>query len=298
MKSALKILLGVKTQCFGLRKGDALSALLDDPSPVVRAGLFAFFSAHPEAASAHLVTIASGTDRVLAWHARRFLTELRLTDTVADFRGFIRSLSYELETGSLLLARTVMPSTDAGACAFELDRLATRCRELIAEPATTREHCRVLNRVLFHEAGFRGNTEHFKDPLNSFLPSVIERRSGLPISLSIVYLLVARRIGLELEPVAIPGHFLVGCFTEGAPFFIDCFERGTFRTAGELLLFLRARGFEPSPADLAPAPVREVLCRCCRNLVAHYATAGDDARAHLFESFVGDFEAAYERNAA
>lgn len=287
----------MKTPFFSLREREALSALLDDASPAVRAGLLSLFGARPEAARDLLVTIASSTDRVLAWHARRFLTELRFTDPVSEFRGFIRSLSYELETGSLLLARTVQASADAGSCALELDRLAARCRELIVEPATTRERCRVLNRVLFHEAGFRGNTEHFEDPLNSFLPSVLERRSGLPISLSIVYLLVAQRIGLELEPVAIPGHFLVGCFTEGAPFFIDAFERGAFRTSGELLLFLRSRGFEPAAADLAPSSVREVLCRCCRNLVAHYAAAGDDARAHLFESFVGDFESAYERNA-
>lgn len=288
----------MKTPFFCSPEREALSALLDDASPSVRAGLLSFFGARPEAARDLLVSIASSTDRVLAWHARRFLTELRFTDPVAEFRGFIHSLSYELETGSLLLARTVLPSADAGACASELDRLAARCRELIAEPATTRERCRVLNRVLFHEAGFRGNTEHYEDPLNSFLPSVLERRSGLPLSLCVVYLLVAQRIGLELEPVALPGHFLVGCFTEGSPFFIDAFERGAFRTQGELLLFLRARGFDSTPADLSPTPVREVLSRCCRNLVAHYTAGGDETHARLFENFVGEFESVYERNTA
>lgn len=288
----------VKTPIFSLRERESLSALLDDSSPSVRAGLVAFFGARPEASREFLVSIAAGNDRMLAWHARRILAELRFTDPVAEFRGFIQSLSYELETGSLLLARTALPEADAGVCAHELDRLAARCRELIAEPATARERCRVLNRVLFHEAGFHGNTERYEDPLNSFLPSVLERRTGLPISLSIVYLLVAQRIGLELEPVALPGHFLVGCFTEGAPFFVDAFERGAFRTSGELTLFLRMRGFDPVPSDLAPTPVREVLARCCRNLVAHYTSRGDVHRARMFESFVGEFESAYERHAA
>jgi regulator of sirC expression with transglutaminase-like and TPR domain len=156
----------------------------------------------------------------------------------------------------------------------------------------------VINRVLFHEAGFHGNTERYEDPRNSYLPSVLARRTGLPISLSIVYLLVARRLGLELDPVGLPGHFIVGCFLGDAPFFIDPFERGAFRTRGELLLFLRSRGFDPAPQDLCPTPAREVLARCCRNLAAHCAAAGEANRARMFENFVADFESVCERNAA
>lgn len=288
----------MKTPTFSHREREAFSALLDDASPTVRAGLVGFFGARPEAAREFLVPLAGGADRVLAWHARRVLAELRFADPVADFRGFIRSLNHELETGAVLLARTALPEADAGVVAEELDRLAARCRELIAEPATVRERCRVINRVLFHEAGFHGNTDHYEDPLNSFLPSVIERRTGLPITLAMVYLLVARRIGVELEPVELPGHFLVGCFTEGTPFFIDAFERGAFRTQGELMLYLRARGFDPTPADLSPTPVREVLARCCRNLVAHYSAGGHTHRAQMFEAFLGEFDASYERHTA
>lgn len=288
----------MKTPIFTPREREAFSVLLDDGSPTVRAGLVSFFGARPEASREFLHTLATGPDRMLAWHARRLLADLRFTDPVAEFRGFIRSLNYELETGCLLLARTALPKADAAFVTEELERLAARCRELTAEPATVRERCRVINRVLFHEAGFHGNIEHYEDPLNSFLPSVLERRAGLPISLSVVYLLVAQRVGVELEPVALPGHFLVGAFTENTPFFIDPFERGAFRTQGELLLYLRARGFEPTPADLSPTPVREVLARCCRNLVAHYNAAGHPNRARMFETFVADFEASYERHTA
>lgn len=288
----------MQSTSFTPSERDALETLLDDTSPLVRDQLLACFTTRADAARDFLTALAEGRNRALAWHARWYLTELRFSDPVAEFRGFIQSLNYELETGALLLARTVFPAADAGCCATELDRLATRCRELIANPASAREYCRVINRVLFHEAGFRGNREHYTDPLNSFLPQVLERRKGLPISLGIVYLLVARRIGLELEPVGMPGHFLVGCFTEGEPFFIDAFEQGAFRTAAELTEALRDQGHEPSLADLSPAPVREVLARCCRNLVHHYSAAGDLARSSLFESFVAEFEAAYERNTA
>jgi regulator of sirC expression with transglutaminase-like and TPR domain len=191
----------------------------------------------------------------------------------------------------------VNPNLDVVATCRQLDALATRCRELIAEPATTRDKCRAINRVLFHEHGFHGNTEHYSDPLNSFLDQVLTRRKGLPITLSMVYLLVADRIGLSLEPIGLPGHFLVGCYAEDLPFYIDPFNGGRLLTANEAFALLRKYSASPSIADLAPTPIREVLCRCCRNLVNHYTIANEPDRARLFAEFVAEFESTYERHA-
>lgn len=275
----------------------ALLALLDDPSAAVHRALGRRFRELGPVAAALLQEAAGGPDRALARHARGFLDELQFTDPVAEFRDFIRSLHYELETGALLLARTVSPRLDAGACCGELDRIAARCRELMVEPSTAREKCRVLNRVLFHEWGFHGNVEHYTDPRNSFLDQVLERRTGIPLSLCIVYLLVAGRVGLELEPVGLPGHFLVGCFSDHLPFFVDPFERGVFRDAAEIFELLRANQVAPKLSDLAPTPVRELLCRSCRNLVNHYSAGGEIERARLFASFVEEFEATHAREA-
>jgi regulator of sirC expression with transglutaminase-like and TPR domain len=274
----------------------AFLSLLDDLQPVVRQALLARFQALGEPAIEFLRATSIGQNRVLAWHARWFLDELKFSDPVAEFKVFIRSLNYELETGALLLSRTVAPRVDIGACCETLDRLAARARELLAEPMTAREKCRVLNRVLFHEYGFRGNHEHYTDPLNSFLDQVLARRKGIPLSLSLVYLLVAQRIGLELEPVGLPGHFVVGCYSEGAPFFIDAFEQGALRSAEQVLALLRSNHILPKTTDLAPTPVREVLCRCCRNLVHHYQTVGDAERSRLFAEFVDEFDSTYERH--
>lgn len=277
--------------------GEAVLALLDDPSPAVRKALLAHFAAQGEPARLFLENLAATGGRILATHARAYLEELKFTDPVSEFRDFIRSLNYELETGALLLARTVFPDTDIGLSCQRLDDLAARCRELIAEPLSIREKCRVINRVLFHENGFRGNHEHYTDPLNSFLPVVLERRKGIPLSLSIVYLLIARRLDIDLEPVGLPGHFMVGCYLEDAPLFIDAFEQGAFRTPEEVFAFLKAGNHHPDITDLAPTTVREVLCRSCRNLANHYASAGDTARAKLFAGFVEEFESTYERHA-
>lgn len=276
---------------------EAFLSLLDDTSPAVRRALLAYFGQLGPAAAPFLETVSRGSNRVLARHAAWFLEELKFSDPVAEFRGFIRSLNYELETGALLLARTVTPGVNAGECCSTLDAIARRCRELIVEPSSSREKCRVLNRVMFHEWGFHGNVEHYTDPRNSFIDQVLTRRTGIPISLSVVYLLVAERLGLELEPVGLPGHFIIGCFLDDLPFFIDPFDRGVFRDAEEIFDLLRANNIVPKASDLAPTPVREVLCRSCRNLVNHYTAAGEPERAKLFSHFVEEFEATYEKHA-
>jgi len=282
---------------LSLGSREAVLALLDDPSPVVRKALLAHFTAQGEPARIFLENLANGGSRLLATHAKGYLEELKFTDPVSEFRDFIRSLNYELETGALLLARTVMPDIDVGLSCQRLDDLAARCRELIADPLSVREKCRVINRVLFHENGFRGNLEHYTDPLNSFLPVVLERRKGIPLSLSIVYLLVAQRLGIDLEPVGLPGHFMVGCYLEDTPLFIDPFEQGTFRTPEETFAYIKTGPVAPKITDLAPTTVREVLCRSCRNLVHHYTAAGDLDRAKLFAGFVEEFESTHERHA-
>lgn len=276
---------------------DAVLALLDDPSPVVRKALLAHFTAQGEAARRFLEDLSRGGNRFLASHARGYLEELKFTDPVSEFRDFIRSLNYELETGAILLARTVFPDLDVGLCCQRLDDLAARCRELIAEPLGVREKCRIINRVLFHENGFHGNLEHYTDPLNSFLPVVLERRKGIPLSLCIVYLLIAQRLGIDLEPVGLPGHFMVGCYREDTPLFIDPFEKGVFRSPAEVIALFKAGPVSPKLGDLAPATVREVLCRSCRNLVHHYTAAGDPERARLFKGFVEEFDSTHERHA-
>lgn len=275
---------------------EALLNLLDDRSVAVRKALLAHFTKLGEPASQFLQEVTRHPNRILARHAAWYLEELKFNDPAAEFRGFIRSLNYELETGILLLSRTVNPDLDVGACCAEIDQIAERCRELISHPATTREQCRVINRVLFHEWGFHGNVEHYTDPKNSLLDQVLGRRKGIPISLSIVYLLVANRLGLELEPVGLPGHFVVGCFEEAAPFFIDVFDRGVFLDPDEVFDLLRSHHVVPKVTDLMPTPVREVLCRCCRNLANHFATANDAEHARLFASFVEEFEATYARH--
>lgn len=273
----------------------ALLELLDDPSPVVRQTLLSHLVKLGDEGVELLRTAIASPNRVIAHHAKWYLQELHFRDPVAEFRGYIRSPSLDLETGILLLNRVVQPTLKGEACTAFLDQMAARCLELLSDADSVRAQCQVLNRVLFREYSFRGNTDEYADPRNSHLDQVLQRRTGIPLSLSTVYLLVARRIGLHLEPVGAPGHFLVGCYTEESPFFIDAFREGTFLSAADVFTLLRQQHISPHAADLAPTPVREVLCRWCRNLVNHYSAAGDAAHARLFAGFVAEFDGSVHR---
>ncbi|MFI5335842.1 MAG: transglutaminase family protein [Opitutales bacterium] len=275
----------------------ALTSLLDDPSPAVHQALLAHFERTARSAGEFLQGVSAGPNRMAAEAARSYLRELKLSDPVSDFRNFISSLNYELESGVLLLNRTYNPALDVAGVLARLDALAARFRKLRPLGRGLRAQCLLLNQVLFTEFGLRGNHENYSDPLNSFLDQVLERRTGVPISLAIVYLLVAQRAGLELEPVGAPGHFLVGAYEPEGPFFIDAFHAGQILEPDEVFARLRAMNHTPQLGDLAPTPVREVLTRCCRNLANHYAAAQDHERARLYAGFVADFEAVHERSA-
>lgn len=279
----------VKADRFDPAESSALAALLDDPSPRVEGALRAKFRAHPEAARAFLAEFERGPDRALARHARRHLREAGLDNPAEDFRRHLLSGRPDLETGALLLARALRPGLDSESCPTTLDRLAARARELFTDPMTARGRCLALNRVLYHEEGLRGDVISYEDPANSLIPAVLTRKKGLPLSLAVIYILVARRAGFQLEPVGAPGHFMVGCFTEEDAFFIDAFSGGRLIGEPELRAWLTARGAQPGPDDLNPASPRDTLLRMCRNLVRHCAGAGDAIGSALCADFLQSF---------
>ena len=272
----------------------AVRSLLDDESEVVRGGLIKFFQQYPEAAKEFLLGICQGENSYLAKHAQNMIEKLGWIDGAGDFLRFIRSLRYELETGWFLLDRTVYPDFDTTTYSFFLDKLADRCRELLLQPSNPRVTCEVNNRVLFHEFGFRGARENFENPENSFLHQVLDHREGLPITLCAVYILVARRIGFELDPIGTPGRFMVGCFAERHPFYIDCWAGGRFMELEQMEEKLGVLPVEQSGAMLLPVTVAETLTRACRNLSRHYGSAGNPGMTRMFDSFVEEFERVHQ----
>ncbi len=285
-----------ESQILDPARESALCRLLDDPAPSVHQAVAAEFKRLGLAGRDLLTRLTE--DPLHAEHAKALLREIVSEDFAGEFVEYIRAGRYELETGSLMLDRTVYPDLSTKECRVFLDQIAQRCRQLLVLPATPREHCKVISRVLFHEYGFRGEVEDFDNPRNSFLCDVLRRRRGIPISLSIVYLLVARRCKLDLQPVGLPGRFMIGHFSGKAPFYVDPFDGGVFRAKEDLLDLLRAQDLPLDEDWLLPVPAGIVLCRTCRNLVRQFTCESDSVRASQFANFVHEFENVYRRRDA
>ncbi len=183
-----------------------------------------------------------------------------------------------------MIARDEYPDLDVAACLAQLDATAAVIRGRLAADAFPEQRLAALNHRLFVEEGFRGNADAYYDPRNSYLNEVLARRTGIPITLSIVYMEVGRRIGLALHGVSFPGHFMVKLRLSRGELVIDPYAGGVPRGQQELRERLRAiAGPAAAAADLAqylaPTPPRQVLARVLRNLKAIYVKAGDADRA-------------------
>jgi regulator of sirC expression with transglutaminase-like and TPR domain len=102
--------------------------------------------------------------------------------------------------------------------------------------------------------------------------------------------LVARRLGFDLEPIGLPNRFIVGCFSEERPFYMDPWAGGRFYDFDQMGGFLEEYSIENSGSVLLPVTVADTLVRGCRNLVHHYSLAEDQEKARLFNTFVQEFE--------
>jgi len=188
----------------------------------------------------------------------------------------------DLAHACLMIAQDAYPELEVEPYLGEIERMALRLRARLPQSCGMEERVVGLNQFLFHDLGFGGNTDEYYDPRNSYLNDVIDRRTGIPISLSVLYMAVGRRVGLPLEGVSFPGHFLVRTVKRGgASAFIDPFE-GRVLEPGQLRsLYEQATGDPSSGIDeryLEPAPRRQIIARMLNNLRAIYEVRGDRQR--------------------
>jgi regulator of sirC expression with transglutaminase-like and TPR domain len=184
--------------------------------------------------------------------------------------------SIDLATAGLAIARTEYPKLDASHYVGRLDSLAKRVRARMRTNPTAREVIALLNRVLFEEDGLRGNHEDYYDPRNSFLNDVLDRKLGIPITLSVIYMDVARRVGFPIAGTGMPGHFLLKHYDAMAgEILIDPFNRGRIVSNAECqqrLNEIYSGEIELKPEFLQPVTHREILARMLNNLRQIYFT--------------------------
>lgn len=187
-------------------------------------------------------------------------------DPVARFLNLVTGPEPALDEAALAIAAGAEPDRDPDSGLAELGRLAEGVTDL--DGLVTR---------LFVDAGFTGNAEDYYDPRNSLLFDVLDRRTGIPITLAVVTIEVGRRAGVDLEGVGMPGHFLVR--VPGTQRYLDVFDRGRrLDQAGCEMLFREATGAASATfgAHLLPrVSTRQILARMLENLRGVYRSRND-----------------------
>lgn len=204
------------------------------------------------------------------------------------FDAFAESPELDLEAGAALVARDDNPRLTVADVIASLDQLAEGCPEVGHLPIE--KAAAILADHLYHQLGFRGDDQTYGDPRNSRIDEVIARRRGIPITLAIVFLGLARRRGLLAHGVSFPGHFLVRVERDLAadaggatrPLVLDPFHGGRPMEHADLVRLLR-RATGPSarlePKHLEPASTRAILVRLLQNLKAAHLARGAWAHA-------------------
>jgi regulator of sirC expression with transglutaminase-like and TPR domain len=205
-----------------------------------------------------------------------------VVDPRERFEAAVRAPASRIDLAecALLVAAEEYPDLDVTHYLGRLDSLAESVALRMAETRSDEERVATLNRHLFVDHGFAGNQEQYEDPRNSFLNDVLDRGRGIPITLSIVYVEVARRLGLPVEGVGFPGHFLAK-YEGASPIVIDPFF-GRVLSEPQCAARLRAvMGHDAewdSRVHLRPATPREILVRLLTNLKLLYVRREDYGR--------------------
>ncbi len=189
-----------------------------------------------------------------------------------DNRADLTRLTFEI-------ARDAYPDLDPIPYIQRIDALADRVRERCRNGARLRQILGQINWVLYEEEGFRGNTAEYYDPRNSYLNDVLDRKLGIPLSLSVLYMAVADRIGLPMAGVNLPGHFVIraGFGTEPTTF-VDPFHQGRLLDRNgcvEQVVAVIGESVELDDIQLAPCPSTTIVARMLRNLKAIHLRDGE-----------------------
>ena len=197
--------------------------------------------------------------------------------------GGIEDERIDLLQAALTFARIEYPQLDPAPYVRQIETLAHRVTGKIDDAGDAAECIAALNHVLFEEEMFRGNTADYYNPRNSFINDVLDRRLGIPITLALLYMEVARRAGFQLFGVGMPGHFLLKHYDiDGRSFFIDAFERGSVLSEDDCkrkIESIHDGQITLRPEFLLIVTRRQMLTRMLNNLRAIYLSRRDFRRA-------------------
>jgi regulator of sirC expression with transglutaminase-like and TPR domain len=249
------------------QKAALLSLLTDDDPAIYRTVRDKILSYGPEAVDwlrPHMLS----REPALRRRAQEIVLHFEKQAADNEFLGFCLKSGeeFDLEKGAWLFARTQYPDINIEAYGALVDSFARDLRERLDFGAGAKPILNTVNHYLFMELGFSGNEENYYDAENSYLNRVLDRRTGNPINLCLLYMLLARRLKLPVTGIGLPGHFICRYQSTAAEFYIDVFQRGTFLSKADCVQYLLRGNYSVGEQYLTPVTPRRLLLRICSNL--------------------------------
>jgi regulator of sirC expression with transglutaminase-like and TPR domain len=250
------------------KQKSALITLLADDDTAVYHKVRAKILSHGAVVSDWLRAYTLNSDPVLRRRSLEIVNHLARKEADNRLLAFCLKQGEDLdvEEGAWLLAQTQYPDTNIEAYQALLDSHAGELRERINFGADPEQLLTIINEYLFGELGFVGNEESYHDPENSYLNRVMDRRTGNPINLCLVYLLLARRLRLPVIGIGLPGHFVCRHQSASGEIYIDVFNHGKLLTKADCINYLVHSNYGLQEGYLAPVTPRRLLMRICGNL--------------------------------
>ena len=192
----------------------------------------------------------------------------------------------DLETGMMLIMEFGYPNSDPEEFRQKLDELAQNFADILNPEAEPPEIVAAFTHFLFQQKGFKGNKDDYQNPDNSFLNKVLDNQTGLPITLSAICVLLAKRLHLPIVGVGMPGHYIVKYSLPIEPIYFDPFHQGRLLTKKECIQIVEQFGHSFEEHFLSQATQRETLIRMLNNLIQVYKKSNETKKAETLTKYI------------
>ena len=269
---------------------ESLMLLLGDPDPFVQEQVQLRFMELGDRAIPILDQIRVETkDKEEKKRAKDVLYKLTFTSLKEDFAELLLEgvgNRAQLERAVITLARFGNPTLRESEYVKKLDYFADMIRSSLRYNRSEREEMQTFMKFIFEDLNFRGDNKDYHNPANGFIDQVIERRKGLPISLSLVAMFIARRLQLPVFGVNMPIHFMLAFVGEKEEQLIDPYDQGAEVSYDQCYFFLKKNNVTPKPDHFKMASDLNILARCIRNLMHSYERKEEHDRVRDLKSLL------------
>jgi hypothetical protein len=247
---------------------DAIVRLLQDNDPETVKLVKEQLAAAGDEALGTLASMAAMEDEKVSMHVREVLDWIADRDAEDEFSLLCHLFGdhHDLERANWMLARALMPGADFKALEIKVNAWGRQFLLKSSGAISSRERVIQLASFMSGELEFRGNTEDYYNERNCLLPSVIETRMGIPITLTLLYMMVAARAGMCVEGINLPGHFIA----RHGELYFDPFHRGRILTKTDCMAIMAKQNLSLQKSHLADATARQILVRVLANLLYVY----------------------------